>query len=71
MEQGCHIRMKESSITYIYTYIHTHVYACAGYDLSISGGSDGARLSHSHEREFYYVHICITYFLQNEEEGSG
>ena len=26
-----------------------------GYDLSIAGGQSGARLSHSHEKQFLYV----------------
>lgn len=31
-----------------------------GYDLSICGGVDGARLSHSHEKQFYYVLQSLT-----------
>lgn len=32
----------------------------AGYDLSISGGESGARLSHSHEKQYYYVLQSLT-----------
>mmetsp|Transcript_22073 Transcript_22073/g.28581 ORF Transcript_22073/g.28581 Transcript_22073/m.28581 type:complete len:625 (-) Transcript_22073:229-2103(-) len=43
-------------------YLETHFrpeVAVAGYDLSVTSGEDGARLTHSHERHYHFIHQSL------------